>query len=279
MGENTNPEAYTEDSMSQEEHELVQELLPAFALGALDEEERGRVERHVRVCSRCQAELRSLEATAHLLAYTVPLYDPPAYLRESIRLLAVPRGPATVEPSSVAGRPTTAPPRRRLPGNPVTALLLLLSLVTVGLLSWNIHLKGQLNALQDESVDAHELGELIIEYVETPEAYEFHPIEATDHRIQAHGVIIRDRVKGRFVLLAKGLPPLHSKGEKYIVWVLDGEGRAIPVQEFHCDEQGRAVLLFNVPTEGRDIVEIGISVADDVNTRVPIRPILDGKLR
>ncbi len=264
--------------MSREEHDIVLELLPAYALDALDEEEKGRVERHLRVCPRCQAELHLLKETAHLLAYTVPLYDPPFHLRERIRLLVAtgrpshdvsPRGGLKgVVRTAVWARPT-----------PLTALVLILSLITLGLFSWNIHLKGELASLRDETVDAHELGEVMLEYVESPDNYELHPIQATDASFPAHGIILSDRLRRRMILLAKGLPRLENDEAAYMVWIQDERGHAIPIRAFHCDEQGRAVLLFTLPKEPQDIVEIGVSIAQGNPPMTPVRPVLDGKLR
>jgi anti-sigma factor RsiW len=49
-------------------HEEVAELLGAYALHAVDPDERSLVEEHLRDCPRCQAELRDHEGVATLLA-------------------------------------------------------------------------------------------------------------------------------------------------------------------------------------------------------------------
>jgi len=51
-------------------HEELQELLGAYALDAVDADERGRVEDHLRGCARCRAEVEQHREVAAQLAYT-----------------------------------------------------------------------------------------------------------------------------------------------------------------------------------------------------------------
>ncbi len=274
MGESTNPEEQSKQVMT-EEHDIVAELLPAYVLDALDDEERLLVERHVRVCVQCQQEMASLEETVHMLAYAVPLYDPPMYLRERIRLLVT--SPATPSPTSGQGQGEKGW-TRWASSRPIAALLLLFSLLTAGLVTWNLQLRGQLADLQNENLDAHELAEMVMGYMESPDAYELHPIQAADDHLPARGLVLHDRSGRRFLLMAEGLPPLQGQ-QKYQVWVFDRRGHAIPVRDFRCDHKGRAVILFEVPVDVEDIVEIGVTVKPTATPDVPPPPILDGKFR
>lgn len=49
-------------------HEEVTELLGAYALDAVDEDERALVEEHLGLCARCRAEVQAHRETATLLA-------------------------------------------------------------------------------------------------------------------------------------------------------------------------------------------------------------------
>lgn len=53
--------------MSEPSHEEISELLGAYALHAVDPDERDRVERHLAGCPRCQAEVRDHREVAALL--------------------------------------------------------------------------------------------------------------------------------------------------------------------------------------------------------------------
>lgn len=65
-------------------HVDVIELLPAYALGSLDEEEASRVAEHLDVCVECRAELLSYQAVADQLALAAPDAMPPGGLKQQI---------------------------------------------------------------------------------------------------------------------------------------------------------------------------------------------------
>jgi quercetin dioxygenase-like cupin family protein len=61
----------------------VHELVSAFALGALDADEKSRFEDHLDECASCQAELRSLkEVTSSMVSSHAA--EPPVHLRERL---------------------------------------------------------------------------------------------------------------------------------------------------------------------------------------------------
>ncbi len=59
-------------------------LLPAHALGCLDECEAAEVAEHLATCAGCQAELLSYQAVADQLALAVPGATPPAELKRKV---------------------------------------------------------------------------------------------------------------------------------------------------------------------------------------------------
>ena len=62
----------------------VHELTAAYAIDALDEDERRAYEEHLSGCTRCREELAELSQTAALLAHGAPPATPPPELRERI---------------------------------------------------------------------------------------------------------------------------------------------------------------------------------------------------
>ena len=62
----------------------VIELLPAYALGSLNEEETVQVSEHLATCPECRAELLAYEAVAEQLALAAPEVAPPAELKQRI---------------------------------------------------------------------------------------------------------------------------------------------------------------------------------------------------
>ncbi len=57
-------------------HDELHELAAAYALGALDPQERDEVEAHVASCPTCRAEVGELREVAALLAHSAPLVEP-----------------------------------------------------------------------------------------------------------------------------------------------------------------------------------------------------------
>jgi anti-sigma factor RsiW len=66
--------------MSQDPHDLV----AAYALDALDDDERARFERHLAECEQCSADLAELQGAVSALAYAAEGPEPPASLRGQI---------------------------------------------------------------------------------------------------------------------------------------------------------------------------------------------------
>ena len=81
----------------------IHDLAAAYALDALDPEERWTYERHLDTCERCRAEAAMLRETAGELAYTPEAPEPPADLKDRI-LRAARKEPRTA---------TVVPLRRR----------------------------------------------------------------------------------------------------------------------------------------------------------------------
>ncbi len=81
----------------------LHDLAGAYALGALDAADRVAFEQHLRECSACASEVRSLQPVVDGLAQVVPLVDPPAALRE--RVLAAAAGRPLPAPRAAGSRP------------------------------------------------------------------------------------------------------------------------------------------------------------------------------
>jgi anti-sigma-K factor RskA len=75
------------------------ELLPAYALGSLDEEEAIQVAEHLDACPGCRAELLAYQAVADGLALAAPDAVPPSKLKQQILgQLQMPRSEPTTGP-------------------------------------------------------------------------------------------------------------------------------------------------------------------------------------
>jgi anti-sigma-K factor RskA len=80
------------------ERQGIHELSAAYALDALDGEDRRRFEDHLAECGGCQDDVASFQAAAAALAYDVDVPAPPDALRERILARARSERPSNVLP-------------------------------------------------------------------------------------------------------------------------------------------------------------------------------------
>jgi anti-sigma-K factor RskA len=71
-------------NQQQNRHSHYAEALGAYVLGALDDDERTDVERHVQACERCREDLVELQRAAEVLPRSVPPVAPPGALKDRI---------------------------------------------------------------------------------------------------------------------------------------------------------------------------------------------------
>lgn len=88
-------------------HEDYKQLLALEAVGALDVEERARLEGHLPSCAECREEVRELADAAASLAYTVAPVQPPPSMRADIlaRVRAIAPSEVFVDSSEAVDSP------------------------------------------------------------------------------------------------------------------------------------------------------------------------------
>jgi len=182
-------------TVPEQDHAKYQELLGAYALGALPEEERVALERHLAACPTCQQELRPLIVAARVLPLSVEERSPSPALRERIRSAALPeRGPAGQPAAPPAPRPSRIAwlsERRSLVPWAAAAVFLLFS---VAMLAWNLQLRQQIESIALQPAAAP----------------------------QAHGQVIYLRDWNVVLITVEDLPPLQP-GQVYQVWLIEGD--------------------------------------------------------
>jgi anti-sigma-K factor RskA len=123
--------------MTMDRHATIGAMLDEYALGQLSQDERRDVERHVRECDLCAADLRDLAVVMEGIAHSVEPVTPPAALRQRViaSLALQPQEPPRrgSEASAVAtqfGRPVLGAVVRRgvHPGWLAAAALVILGL-------------------------------------------------------------------------------------------------------------------------------------------------------
>lgn len=89
----------------------IDELAELYAVGALDDLERARVEHHVRECAPCTDRVRDAVETVEMIETLQPEYEPPASLK------------ARIKASAGAAKPPLQGARRFAPALAVAAIL------------------------------------------------------------------------------------------------------------------------------------------------------------
>jgi anti-sigma-K factor RskA len=117
--------------------EHVDELIPGYALHALDADDERIVVAHIDECERCRARLRDYQGVTAALAHAAPPVEPPPQLRQ--RLLEA------IEPVVVAPAPAPAPQRRSWWPRVSAVAVPVLAVAVVALAVWNISLRNDLD--------------------------------------------------------------------------------------------------------------------------------------
>lgn len=210
----------------------IHDLTAAYALNALDADERAAYEAHLRRCDRCRDELARLGDAAGMLAYAAEGPTPPPELRE--RILAAARDDQGV---------VVAFPRRRrlVPALGIAAAVA--ASVAIGLGIWAASLSGELDELrQAQAILAH------------PQA----------RSVELEGA------PGRLVVgpegqatLVTSLDPAPS-GKTYELWVIEGDTAPRPAGLF--DDTGDPVLVDEPVPDG---AVVAVTVEDDGGVDAP----------
>lgn len=218
------------------EHNDVFELIPAYALGALDEAELHAVEMHLAGCTACRAELAVYEDVADQLALAVPQVEPPAALHE--RLMARVERPvsAAVPARAGFGARLGALVQALAPVWAPVSLLLILLLAASNLLLWQQ--VRQAEAPPPEPVSVY--------------------LGGTEAAPGAAGFIIFEPGSADALLVTYHLPALEAS-QQYQLWLIyDGERDSGGV--FSVSKNGNAVIRL---TAGRPVAEysaVGVTV-------------------
>jgi anti-sigma-K factor RskA len=188
--------------MAHDEHSLLRENIPAYALGALDAEEVRALEAHLQTCEACRAELAGYRAISENLLLTVPPRQPSPALRKRLqsRLPSAQSVQKKAQPRFVWSFGQLA-----LGG----ALVLLFVM--------NLFSFTQMRALQRQSQN-NQAALAMLSYPGT----EALPINAG----QVSGTVLLDKDRNSAAVIAWNLPKL-SAAQTYQIWWIEPDGHRV----------------------------------------------------
>ncbi|MGQ9888669.1 MAG: anti-sigma factor [Aggregatilineales bacterium] len=215
----------------------LRDLIPAYCLGALDADERQRVERELPACPELAAEVAGCEALAQLLLHSVPQTAPPPGLRAALLRAASPV--------------SAAAPRRRALGWLLAVAGLLVALVVSNLLWFSEVSRLRAARLTDR-------GQPLLLGSGVPERLE---LAAPDASASAANLVwVAGPGSDTWVawLVARQFPPL-AEGQVYQVWLTRTGEAPRSAGLFTVDAAGNGALVFEIAEPIESFNRVGVT--------------------
>ena len=234
-------------------HEQVDELIAAFALGAVDDAEAMMVRRHLPDCGECQATLVRMTEVVAVLPLSLEEVAPPADLKDRVLARVEGRGAAPLALADRAEGPSTGKLLflRRIPNwAPVAAAAVLVAaMFGVNMAQRPPRATPPSSNLQATLLDGSHSGVGNVTYITDQ-----HIALVTFHQLAA-----------------------PEAGKNYELWVIPAGGRAVASGVFLPDPDGSKVMVVNRPIAHGDT----IAVTQEAPGGVPqptSSPIITGQL-
>ena len=225
--------------MAIDEH--VRELLPAYALDCLDEEEMVFVSEHLAVCDVCQVELQVFETTSAQLAMAAPDAAPPPELQRRL-MSRIELSGAKVSTSFSAPwwQPLANLVRSAVPVWGVVSLLLIVLLATSNLWLWQ-----RVNHLEAATRPSG-LRAIAV------------PLSGTNVAPNASGFVIVGADGQNGALVVDNLPLLDPE-QQYQLWLIQ-DGHRTSGAVFSVDEFGYGGTRISAPESLFEYATFGVSI-------------------
>lgn len=283
--------------MNERDYETIEELLPAYALGALDPEDYVRVEAYLSAHPEARREVEELQETLGALALAAPPLAPPpgakAALLARVEQLAAPAPAAAPRPLIVV--PTAAPaddvvrpfrgptagPNRRDRGR-WTALAAVAAAVILGLTGWNVALQRQVGTVQQNvttleaqitaQADSVTLGRLVSDH---RFARPLSSSAAADGPYSSSGgpagYLYSDPANKVGLMNCYWMPVLN-KDQVYQVWLVRADGTRDSGGTFTVDARGNASVVINAPATFNTYTSVGVTTEPSGGSPGPTSP-------
>jgi hypothetical protein len=224
----------------------LQELAAGYILDNLDEAEMMDLERLMQENSALREELKGLEEVMGILAYDVPVMQPPAHLRDRILQAAK---ISTSEVSSTETVKTLSHPWRNI----ITILAILSTLI---LAIDNLRLRQQFSIAQKQEL------ERVASLLQQPKS-RLVALTGEQEGSQSAGTLLFTPGKWEEVVLSlKDLPPLPP-GEIYRLWLKLDNNQSIFCGEFNTNKKGSVFIRLNppeLPPKGVKATELFVTI-------------------
>lgn len=254
------------NALSEPQHEEIAELLPDYAIGALDDGDLWRVEAHLERCPRCQEEFAHvLELVGVLSTVSPPGARVKRALFERAGLPLVAPAIAFPAPEPETPRPPTLEPPRQLPRRWIQPAWIGLAAAVVLLA-----LGGGWAFLQQQELDDQR--DIIALLAEPDAAY---PLTDSDVDTGASATFYADPDHDQALLVGQDFPPLDD-GQRYQIWLFTPSGERVDGGLFTPDSDGSTLATVDPDEPISDYWAVGVSVEPDDGSDAPTSPLILG---
>ena len=291
--------------MNETTHDQIKELLPAYALDALDAAEARSVADHLRDCAECPLELVSLRETLGLLAFSVPTASPSPAARTALFDRVEQLAAAGAAPSAIRGASVTSPPSQpaTVPVAPLplaayrgrsrgawSALAAIAAVLVLGLLGWGTITQLRLDSERQQlAVERERNAQLATQinqlaFVNTllnnpNAAFPVSGPAATDYGLPAAGYIYVDPTSTVGLMLTYWLPKINAD-QRFQVWLVTPDGQRDSGGLFTADARGNAHVIINAPAPFAKYKSVGVTVEPAAGSAGPTTPrVCGGEIR
>jgi len=193
--------------MSQDQHSLLRENIPAYALGTLDAEELAALEAHLQTCESCRAELAEYRTIGESLLAAIPSRQPSAALRKRLQ--------SQLPSAQKQARPRFVWSFGQFAVGAALGLLLFMSIFSI--VQMRLILNQQASLQQQLKTSQFALS--MLAYPGT-QAY---PIADGG---ETSGSVLLDRERNTIALVMWRLPEL-SQNQTYQIWLIEPDGHRV----------------------------------------------------
>ncbi len=229
----------------------LQDLIPAYALNAVDDADRRRIQEHLPNCPDCSQQVAEYMPVVEMLPYAAPQVEPPAELKYRVLAAfpAVARPPAAPLVDRVLARFDWVRALFRSPAYSLAALVLVVAVAI-----WSLTLQNQLSQQAVEL--AHQRDVLtLMAYADGGPLR----LQGTDVAAGAVGRLYGTSDERTFVVITTDMPKLPAN-QVYQLWLIDSVGKRTSGGTFTVDDEGRGWMYVRAPQNLGQYRSVGITV-------------------